>query len=127
MIKIFHKYRLYFRIGILDFFGFENFSTNSFEQFCINYANERLHQTFVQIALKSSYDELLAEGLIMSQQQPTILDVQNSTDSISIPSNFGYKCDQFWSILGNLETLDTLKYCTDILDEVSPILDLILC
>ena len=48
-------------IGILDIYGFEIFGRNGFEQFCINYVNEKLQQIFIELTLKSEQEEYQAE------------------------------------------------------------------
>lgn len=50
-------------IGILDIYGFESMQTNSFEQLCINLANERLQQYFVENVLRVEQEVYSREGL----------------------------------------------------------------
>jgi myosin heavy subunit len=68
-------------IGILDVFGFESFENNSFEQFCINFANERLQQHFNYSILLSEQKEYALEGILWEP-----LDVADHQDTIELIS-----------------------------------------
>ncbi|KRX90400.1 Unconventional myosin-If [Trichinella pseudospiralis] len=51
------------KIGILDIYGFEIFENNGFEQFCINFVNEKLQQVFIELTLKAEQEEYKQEGV----------------------------------------------------------------
>ncbi|VDM99294.1 unnamed protein product [Thelazia callipaeda] len=69
----------YSTTSILDIFGFENLARNSFEQFCINYANEALQQLFIHHTFKleqNKYDtEEINWGPIEINDNVEVLDL----------------------------------------------------
>ena len=68
-------------IGILDIFGFEIFQLNSFEQLCINYANERLQQHFTNHTF--DMEELLYKIEGVPYDNITYINNQDVIDLIS--------------------------------------------
>ncbi|KFQ64802.1 Unconventional myosin-If, partial [Pelecanus crispus] len=67
-----------YSIGVLDIYGFEtpsSFSSfvllqkNGFEQFCINFVNEKLQQIFIELTLKAEQEEYVQEGIKWTQIQ----------------------------------------------------------
>jgi len=69
-----------FSIGLLDIFGFEVFKKNSFEQLCINFANEKLQQLYISYVFKAEINEFIKEGLKEFLCELTFKDNQHIID-----------------------------------------------
>ncbi|XP_061177541.1 unconventional myosin-VI-like isoform X2 [Saccostrea echinata] len=72
-------------IGLLDIAGFEYFQVNSFEQFCINYCNEKLQQFFNERILKE--EQILYEKEGLNVKKITWTDNQDCIDLIETKAN----------------------------------------
>eukprot|EP00397_Hematodinium_sp_SG-2012_P001306 GEMP01001307.1.p1 GENE.GEMP01001307.1~~GEMP01001307.1.p1 ORF type:complete len:1636 (+),score=365.11 GEMP01001307.1:290-5197(+) len=96
-------------IGILDIYGFEQLQRNSFEQLCINLANERLQDFFVENVLNFEQELYTKEGLPWEEiQTPDADPVINSLVGIlRILDDHGMKAAM------NQETSDA-KFTADV-------------
>jgi myosin heavy subunit len=101
-------------IGILDIYGFERLKRNSFEQLCINLANERLQQYFVENVLTAEQELYKREALAW-----TDLAIPDSTPVVRCISTVFAAVDDFSGRLAKGLEKDATdeKFCQRIVDE----------
>ncbi|KAL0419798.1 UNVERIFIED_CONTAM: Myosin-9 [Sesamum radiatum] len=84
-------------IGVLDIYGFESFKSNSFEQFCINFTNEKLQQHFNQHVFKMEQEEYTREEIDWSYIE--FVDNQDVLDLIEKVAQYNFKLNLEESLL----------------------------
>ncbi|CAD2114107.1 myosin D, putative [Plasmodium vinckei petteri] len=100
-------------ISILDLYGFEELSCNDFEQLCINLANEKLNNYYINNEIekeKNIYKEenILWSDLVIPSYEDTIIFIEKifgGLDDITKLNNCGHKKvdDNFFTYLLNNE------------------------
>uniref|UniRef100_A0A7S0FM48 Myosin motor domain-containing protein n=1 Tax=Pyrodinium bahamense TaxID=73915 RepID=A0A7S0FM48_9DINO len=101
-------------IGILDIYGFERLQRNSFEQLCINLANERLQQYFVENVLVAEQSLYKREGL------PWIfLNLPDSQPVINCVTQVFRTLDEYSQLANNRGSANDEQFCQKTLDDAS--------
>ncbi|RIA90569.1 glycosyltransferase family 2 protein [Glomus cerebriforme] len=50
-------------VGLLDLIGFQNLGSNSLDQFCVNFANEKIHNFILKHIFDSRQEEYISDGI----------------------------------------------------------------
>merc|ERR1719210_3252467 len=102
-------------LGILDIYGFERLQRNSFEQLCINLANERLQQYFVENVLAAE------QGLYRREGLPWVgLNLPDSQPVVNCISQVFRTLDEYSQQLAKgFETASDEKFCQKTVDEAA--------
>jgi len=103
------------KIGILDIFGFENFCKNCFEQFCINFTNEKLQEQFAYYAINLKRKEYMDEGINLNEtyveNDMSCLDSCNTViTQLQEACRMNFSCNVMLQNLKNVNTTEHLLF-----------------